>query len=73
MFNLQLSPNAFVVKTSRNCTTFECCSFFHISTTVIHFVDCKRKPKKAKTKKKEKIVIDLVLRFIYNFMVKLVT
>lgn len=41
---LHWSLKLFVVKTSRSWTTLECCSFFHESTTVVHFDDCNRNP-----------------------------
>lgn len=42
---LQLSPKAFVVKTSFSWTILEWTSFFHKSTYVMHLVFCNRKPK----------------------------
>lgn len=44
--NLQCSPNALVVNTSRNVTMFECWIFFHMSTSTMHFVLTRRKPEK---------------------------
>lgn len=44
--NLQCSPNALVVNTSRKVTIFECWIFFHMSTNTMHFVLTRRKPRK---------------------------